>query len=89
MEESRIFREKESKFGPLIGSLIIVVVLAVGGLYFLSQRVSERKLELTKEKNDQQEVTTEMDSLEKELNELKIDEIDKGVSDIEKEFDSI
>lgn len=56
MEERKIFQEKESKAGPLIGSLIIVIVLVVGALYFLSQRIAERKIEIEHEEKVQQEV---------------------------------
>ena len=89
MEERKIFQEKESTVGPLIGSLIIIIILVTGALYFLSKKIDERKIEITQEEKDQQEVVTEMDSLEKELNDLNIDSIDKDVEDIEETFDSI
>jgi H+/gluconate symporter-like permease len=89
MEEPRIFKEKESKIGPLIGSLVIVIVLVVGALYFLSQRITERKIEIDKEEKVQQETITEMDSLEKELQELNVEVIDQDIANIETDFDSI
>jgi uncharacterized protein YxeA len=89
MEERKLFQEKESTVGPLIGSLIIIIVLVTGALFFLSKKIDERKIEITQEEKDQQEVINEMDSLEKELNDLNIDSVDKDVEDIEKEFYSI
>lgn len=83
MNEETIFQEKESKVGPLIGSLIVVVVLVVGALYFLSQKINDIKAEIS-----QEEITTEMNSLEQELVDLNIDSVDQDVEEIEKEFDS-
>jgi hypothetical protein len=58
--ENPIFKEKESRVGPVIGSIIVIIVIIVGGLYFWSTLI-EDKQEQIEDQSSTEEQTTEND----------------------------
>ncbi len=84
------FQEKESKTGPVIGSIIVILIILVGGLFFLSKQIDERKIEITNEKSQfEQETVNDISSLDQEIDALNLGEVDKELDKINQEFDSI
>lgn len=45
-EPQGIFKEKESKVGPIVGSIIVIIIIVIGGLYFWSTLVEEKQEEI-------------------------------------------
>lgn len=77
MEENSFFKEKESKVGPMIGSLIIIVVIVVGGLFYLSQKVNERKEELKMQEIEKERLLLDAKAIEDKANASSTVEKDK------------
>jgi Tfp pilus assembly protein PilO len=79
MEENSIFKEKESKAGPMIGSLIIIIVIVVGGLFYLSQKIEERKNQIKQDEQSQKLLIEDKNISDKNL---EASSTDKNLSDI-------
>lgn len=79
--ESTVFKEKESKVGPIIGSIIIILIIIIGGIYFLSTRVEQ-----IKEQNQDPEQSA--DELESEIDSFNTAEFEAEVDAMIGEFDS-
>jgi hypothetical protein len=90
---------KDSTVGPMIGSVIVILIILVGGLYFLGSLVAVKKTEIETEQaiQDQQETTSventakqseddSVSSIETDLKATDIDSLDKDFIEIEKEF---
>ena len=94
-----IFKNKDSKIGPMIGSIIIILIIIIGGIYFWGKKIEERRLQVEKIKqiNLKEENTFDPDAnpveeannIDKELKDLNLDELDRDLDAIDKEFDSI
>jgi len=41
-QENNLDKKKPAQFGPILGLLIIVILLVIGGLFFLKQQIDER-----------------------------------------------
>jgi len=82
--------KKEEHFGPIIGSVIIVILIILGGLYFWKSLIKENKVEENKEQV--QNTNTDLTSVTKELEDItgtSTDEtIDQELQEIEKEIDA-
>lgn len=91
--------QKDSTVGPLIGSIVIILIVIVGGLYFWGALVTSKKSEIENQEILQEQTNTveieqaakqsssdEVDSIEADLQATNIDELDSGIADIEKEF---
>jgi hypothetical protein len=84
--EGTVFKEKESKVGPMIGSIIVIIIIIVGGLYFWSNYVEDIKQDAV---SSEEEVVNEIENLENELDDLNLDSIEEELDAIDEEFDSI
>ena len=91
--------KKDSTVGPMIGSIIVICIIIVGGLYFLGSLISNKKNEIQIEQSaeQQQEIlkveetakqsnSDDVQSIEADLKATNIDNLDTGLTDIEKEF---
>lgn len=91
--------KKDSTVGPLVGSIIIILIITVGGLYFLGTLISTKKNQIQAEQSitEQQETlkveetakqseSDDVKSIEADLKSTNIDNLDTGLTDIEKEF---
>jgi uncharacterized protein HemX len=91
--------QKDSTVGPMIGSIIVILIILVGGLYFLGALISSKKTEIQTEQVQQEQAETleveqtakqsssdDVSSIEADLKATDIDNLDKGIDDIEKEF---
>ncbi len=91
--------QKDGTAGPLIGSIIVILIILIGGLYFFGSLVSAKKAQVETEQalEEQNEIlqveqtakqskSDDVTSIEADLNATNIDTVDKDLSDIEKEF---
>ncbi len=91
--------QKDSTVGPLIGSIIVILIIIVGGLYFFGSLISAKKVEVQteqvlEEQNEKMQIeqtakqsqSDDVSSIEADLNATNVDTVDKDLSDIEKEF---
>ena len=64
--------EQEKKHGALIGSIIIIVILIIGGIYIWQTKVKEIKLERQKAQMQAEAINAanlnDLNSLEQDLN---------------------
>ena len=74
--------KKEGSVGATIGSVIVILIIAAGGLYFLDilkQRVPAEKTQILED---------DLFSIEAELDATEIDTLDADLVDIENEIDA-
>ena len=91
MSEGTVFQEKDSKVGPIIGSIIIILIILFGGVYFWSQQVEEQKLEnqmMDESQNHNDNISAEADinKIEVDLSSLNLDQIDKELDELDQEL---
>jgi len=83
--------EKRS-LGPLIAVIVILALIIIGGLYFLKQRASQQTYvpvtptDSITESLNQQNSSDELDSIESDLNNTNLDNLDQGAAAIEAEL---
>jgi hypothetical protein len=90
--------EKESSAGPIAGSIIVIVIIILGGLYFLNQRTSDVddsgptgdqiRLEGDEATLDlaTQNESDEVDDIEADLDATSLEDLDKELGDIDAEL---
>lgn len=89
--------QAESGTGPLIGVIIVIIVIIIGGLYFWGQQIEKRvSVESDTEiagENDPasqnlqtQDSSTEINSIESDLNNTDLDGLDKEINTIDAEL---
>lgn len=79
---NNIDKQKNSNsVGPIIGSVIVIIVLLVGGLYFWAQQ-------LNKQERQRQEILKSEAEQEKELARLKLESA-QDLKDIQAEIDAL
>ena len=90
--------KKDSTVGPLIGSIIIILIIAIGGLYFWGSLILDKKKEIQTQEvmEEQQDNETELllkqsssddtASIEADLEAMTIDSVDDDFSSIESEY---
>ncbi len=87
--------EKKS-YGPLIAVIIILLVMVLGGLYFLGQRMSTDPYESLETIEEGDEVTNSLEaqsdsdetaSIEADLKATNVDGLDQGAAVIESEIE--
>ncbi|MFT5179885.1 MAG: hypothetical protein ACI9GH_000254 [Candidatus Paceibacteria bacterium] len=91
--------EKEGSVGPVVASVIIIILIIIGGLYFWGSVLKEQGYspeEYIDVNEDSQikDLTTqsssdEISDIESDLNGTDLDNLDDELSDIESTFDSI
>lgn len=91
--------QKDSTTGPVIGSIIIIIIILIGGLYFLGSLIKDKtnsiqkqeveeqvKQEVILEKTVEQSASTDIQSIEADLEATNLELIDDIFKDLEKEF---
>lgn len=91
--------KQDSKVGPLVGSIIIILIFIIGGLYFWGSIITNRKLELETqaalqkqaetaemERVAQQSSSDETNSIEADLKATNVDSLKGDITDITKEY---
>jgi predicted histidine transporter YuiF (NhaC family) len=89
----------DSTVGPMIASIVIIIIMIVGGLYFFGTLISYKKEQIKAEQfiENQQESTQveqaakqspsdDVTSIETDIKATNIDDLDKGLDQIDKEF---
>ena len=88
--------ERESSYGPIIGLVIIILIIALGSVYFLNQRENEDLIdtnsatEQTLEQEHQevltdieeQSSTDDLESIEADLNATNLDSLDTNLDEL-------
>ena len=82
-----INEQKEGSVGPVIGTIIILAVIVLGGLYFWGQRASDKVMDETQLNAIVEDITTQNESdavtdIEADLNATDIDSIDREMNGI-------
>ncbi len=90
---------RDGTAGPLIGSIIIVLIILVGGLYFWGSMIVDRKNEIESEavmeeqtKDAEVEAITsqsssdEASSIEADLNATDLDSVDAEIEGVDSEY---
>jgi len=89
---------KNIQAGPIVGSVIVIVVLVLGGLYFLGKKVSEEGVfapepeaiqnapDKVTDALQEQGTSDEIADIEKDLDATILDELDAELKDIETEL---
>jgi hypothetical protein len=90
---------RDSTVGPLIGSVIIILIILVGGLYFWGSVIVDRKNEIENEvileeqsKDAEVEAITtqsssdDADSIEADLNATNLDSADAEIEAVDSEY---
>ncbi len=84
--------EPKKSIGPLIAVIVILVLIIVGGLYFLKQRVSQPAYvpppqgDQVTESMKQYGTSDSLDSIEADLNASNYDNLDQGAATIQAEL---
>ncbi len=91
--------QKDSTVGPLIGSVIVILVIIIGGLYFWGTLISSKKVQLESEQKQADQIeaqqiedaakqsgSDDVNSIDADIRSTDIDSLDSGVNDIDKEF---
>jgi uncharacterized protein HemX len=91
--------QKDSTVGPMIGSIVIILIVIIGGLYFWGSLITEKKSEIqTEDALQEQSETLEVEqtakqsasddtsSIEADLEATNVDSLDSGIEDIDSEF---
>lgn len=87
--------QKDGTVGPLVGSIIVILILLVGGLYFLETLISAQKTEIQTqevlesqgntlqiEETVKQSTSDEVEAIEADLRSTNIDDLDKDLNQI-------
>ena len=89
---------KGSQAGPVIGSIIVIIVLVLGGLYFIGQKVSKdgifepspeeilNESDLILETLENQGTSDEVSAIEEDLNATILEDLDAELQNIESEL---
>jgi uncharacterized protein HemX len=75
--------KKEGSFGAMVGSIIIILIILAGGLYF-TESLRQKMIANQIEKSNEQEIA----EMEAELEEENFDEIDSQLLEIEAELEA-
>jgi hypothetical protein len=81
----------KKSLGPLIAVIIILSLIIIGGLYFLKERASQKVYPATTtdsvtESLNKQSTSDDLNSIEKDLNNTNIDNLDQGAAAIDSQL---
>lgn len=83
--------ESDKSYGPIIGLVIIIIIIALGSVYFLGQRDTKIEDKATTEQLDQindQSSSDELADIEADLEATDLSDLDAELSEIEAELDA-
>jgi hypothetical protein len=91
--------QKNGTVGPIVGSIIVILLIIIGGLYYMGSMILSKKAQIEERKSlEEQTITIQVEetvkqsdsddvqSIEADLGSTNIDSLDQRLSDIEKEF---
>lgn len=85
----------KKSYGPLIAVVVILLVIIVGGLYFLGQRMSQEPYTPATDTTETDSVTAslksqsssdDLDSIERDLDATDLDNLDQGAAALQAEI---
>lgn len=77
--------KKEGVVGPVIGSIIVIILIIIGGMYFWGYIIEKNEMN---ENNSMNAEATSITDIESDLEKTDIDNLDSDLADIEKEIDA-
>jgi hypothetical protein len=86
---------RKRSYGPLIAVVVILLVIVIGGLYFLGQRMSQAPYTPPVDTTETDSVTAslksqsssdDLDAIEKDLNSTDLDNLDQGAAALQAEI---
>lgn len=83
--------ESDKSYGPIIGLVIIIIIIALGSVYFLGQRDNKEADKATAEqieKINSQSSSDEIAEIEADLNATSFEGIDAEFTDADAEFET-
>lgn len=87
--------KKDSGTGPIIGSIIIIILIVLGGLYFWGYIIKKQHVEapITNESTSEQVPSEEVADpdvaeINNELNSTNVDDVDSDMNEIDAEIDA-
>jgi len=86
MQEENQNKNKEGVVGPIVGSVIIILLIVLGGLYFWSFLIQKRAD--VSEIKTQESLEEDVQNLEEEIKNEDLDTINSELEQIEKELDT-
>lgn len=69
--------KKDGSVGPVVGSMIVILIIIIGGIYYFNKSVGNQK----------EPAETEAIAEDEVINEKELNEIDEALQDIENEID--
>lgn len=80
----------KKSYGALIAVIVILLVIVVGGLYFLGQRMNQTPYNLPEDNSDQvtaslrnQSKSDDLQSIQADLDNTNLDDLDQGAAALE------
>ncbi len=83
-----VFQEKDSKIGPIIGSIIIIFIIAIGGIYFWSTQIEKINTEIMESDNEEGFIE-DVNQIDAELEAIDFEAIDSDLQAIDEEFSNL
>ncbi len=75
--------QKNSTVGPIIGSIIVIILIIGGGLYFFSLAINARKVQIRQEQiEEEQKKTKQIENIIKQSNSDDINDIETDLNSI-------
>lgn len=78
---------QQNEIGPVIGSIIVILVVLVGGIYFWGSKIAKNNQ--TAEVENQANASADTNSLEKTVNMKDLDNQDKEFDNLDQEIQKL
>jgi len=83
--------DTDKSYGPVIGLIIIILIIALGSVYFLGQRSDKMNDKI--DSTQMEQITTQSNSdeiadIEADLNSTEFSDLDAELNDIDAEFEA-
>ncbi len=80
--------EKNESIGPVIGLIIIIILIALGSVYFLGQRSLDGDTDTQTQEIQEQSSSYEISAIEEDLEDTDMESLDQELAEIEAELDA-
>ncbi len=86
--QSTLPSKKDGVVGPIIGSVIIIILLVLGALYFYGTVAEKRQAQNQRRQTAPLSESTKVADIESDLNTSEIDTVDADMAELEAEIDA-
>lgn len=80
--------KEESGVGPVIGSIIVIILIILGGIYYWNSIKDRVPVETNQNTQAEQNADEDLSEIEAEIDLSELDQIDQDVSEIEAEIEN-